>query len=70
MPHQRNMLSGQRCYGRKHVANTKASIASDAEIQAALAKGRSEVDDTPVAESVEYYPKLDVYVVSLKNKHA
>jgi len=45
----------------------KAKIATDAEIDAAMARVRSETDDTPSATAVKYIAGYDIYIVSLRD---
>jgi Protein of unknown function (DUF2442) len=47
------------------MADRKARIATDAEIDAAMARVRSEIDDAPSAVAVKYIAGYDIYIVSL-----
>ena len=49
------------------MADKKAKIATDAEIEAAMARVRSEADDTPSAVAVKYIAGYDIYIVSLND---
>jgi hypothetical protein len=49
------------------MVDRKAKIATDAEIDAAMARVRSEIDDTPSAVAVKYIAGHDIYIVSFND---
>ena len=49
------------------MVDRKVKIATDAEIDAAMARVRSEMDDTPSAVAVKYIAGYDIYIVSLND---
>ncbi len=49
------------------MADRKAKIATDAEIDPAIARAHSEIDEPPSAVAVRYIAGYDIYIVSLND---